>query len=188
MPVTADDDMIDQAHIDERKRLLERASTPHRHAKGGAGRLDAGDGFWQWSDAQPGPEPDARCKALQTVSSLRNDARRHDRNPNRVGAIKLEAAPRYHLQRFASLCTGLQRQMDPTSRSVEGDQNRQSSLRCHCRPSTTKAVRLAGGQKDDRRSDVLGLSQPPGRHAGRQRSLLVGAACEAAQQFGLHRS
>ena len=48
---------------------------------------------------------------LQSVSSHCTDAGRYCRHPDRIGAIKLEAAPRYHLQRFASRCTGLQRQI-----------------------------------------------------------------------------
>jgi hypothetical protein len=50
-----------------------------------------------------------RCMPLQSVSSRRNDAGRYCRHPDGIGAIKLEAAPRYHLQRFASLCARVQR-------------------------------------------------------------------------------
>ena len=41
--------------------------------------------------------PGARdCETLQIVSSRREDAGRNRRHPDGIGAIKLEAAPRYH--------------------------------------------------------------------------------------------
>jgi len=37
------------------------------------------------------------CKTLQSVSSRRDDAGRNRRHPDGIGAMKLEAAPRYHV-------------------------------------------------------------------------------------------
>ena len=50
---------------------------------------------------------------LQSVSSRREDAGRNRRHPDGIGAIKFEAAPRYHLQRYAPICTGLLRRAPP---------------------------------------------------------------------------
>jgi len=42
---------------------------------------------------------------LQSLSSRREDAGQNRRHPHGIGAIKLVAGPRYHLQRFAPICT-----------------------------------------------------------------------------------
>jgi hypothetical protein len=43
-----------------------------------------------------------KCKTLQNVSSRRDDAGRNRRHSNGIGAIKLEAAPRYQILRVYS--------------------------------------------------------------------------------------
>ena len=47
--------------------------------------------------------PGAReCGTLQSVSSRREDAGQNRRHPHGIGAIKLEAAPRYHVLRHGN--------------------------------------------------------------------------------------
>jgi hypothetical protein len=58
------------------------------------------------------------CKTLQDVSSCGGDARRYGTQTNRIAAIKLEATPRYHLQRFAPRCNGLRHPTSPRFRRI----------------------------------------------------------------------
>jgi len=59
----------------------------------------------------PCPPGAQECKPLQSASSRRDDAGRNRRHADEIGAIKLEAGPRYHLQRFAPICAQMHRLM-----------------------------------------------------------------------------
>ena len=64
-----------------------------------------------WPCSPGAPE----CKTLQSVSFRRDHAGRNRRHSYGIGAIKLEAAPRHHLQRFCTTMHRIATSNDPLS-------------------------------------------------------------------------
>jgi len=59
-----------------------------------------------------------RCKALHNFSPCCGQTGWDRRHHQRINAIKLEAAPRYHLQRFAPRCNGSHHPTGPQFRRI----------------------------------------------------------------------
>jgi hypothetical protein len=103
-----------------------------------------------------------RCMPLQSVTSRRNDAGRYCRHPDGIGAIKLEAAPRYHALR----CTNPQLAAAKLLRWQATPSFRDTSQTCPFRSGTrldgTRAPPSLLGRAYGRLTRIVFL-EPPAR-------------------------